>query len=497
MASGGCCPPRARSAADAVLVASGTSCRQQIADFTGVRALHAAELVQNLLDLHEPRPVISVLALALAVLISCFSRLNVGVLSVAHGVDRRRVHRRRAGVNAVMAGFPSQLFLTLAGVTLLFAMAQSNGTLSQLTHHAVRVCRGNAGTIPIMFFVLGAAISSMGPGNIATAALLTPIAMATASRAGIPLFLMAIMVGNGANAGAPVAVRAHRHHRQQHHGEESDAGPRGAGVTSTTSPRTRVMAFGGYALFGGLKLFAADREDRRTSIPEAEQRRSPRGSGSRSASSARCSSACSRFGAHVGLAAFVAAVLLVAAGAADDGEAIKLMPWRVIVMVCGVTVLIALVERFQGLDLMVSLVARLSTTDTVTGVVALLTGLVSVYSSTSGVVLPAFLPLVPGPGRAAAGRERGGHCDVDEHRRAPRGRVAALDHWRAVHRQRRRRRHAQVVQSAAGVGTVDGGRRRGALLCAVLARLSFPVVRRIEAGLSRRCTMVALCSTMV
>jgi FAD/FMN-containing dehydrogenase/Fe-S oxidoreductase len=34
---------------NAVLVASGTSCRQQIADLTGVRALHAAELVQNLL----------------------------------------------------------------------------------------------------------------------------------------------------------------------------------------------------------------------------------------------------------------------------------------------------------------------------------------------------------------------------------------------------------------------------------------------------------------
>ena len=34
---------------DGVVVASGTSCRQQIADFGGVRALHAAELVQNLL----------------------------------------------------------------------------------------------------------------------------------------------------------------------------------------------------------------------------------------------------------------------------------------------------------------------------------------------------------------------------------------------------------------------------------------------------------------
>jgi hypothetical protein len=44
----------------------------------------------------------------------------------------------------------------------------------------------------------------------------------------------------------------------------------------------------------------------------------------------------------------------------------------------------------------------------VTGVVAFLTGVVSVYSSTSGVVLPAFLPIVPGlaaqmPGASALG----------------------------------------------------------------------------------------------
>ena len=42
--------PAARALATGdVLVASGTSCRQQIADFTGIRAFHAAELVQNLL----------------------------------------------------------------------------------------------------------------------------------------------------------------------------------------------------------------------------------------------------------------------------------------------------------------------------------------------------------------------------------------------------------------------------------------------------------------
>jgi Fe-S oxidoreductase len=40
--------PAARALPDgAVLVASGTSCRHQVADFTGVRALHAAELIRS------------------------------------------------------------------------------------------------------------------------------------------------------------------------------------------------------------------------------------------------------------------------------------------------------------------------------------------------------------------------------------------------------------------------------------------------------------------
>ena len=60
------------------------------------------------------------------------------------------------------------------------------------------------------------------------------------------------------------------------------------------------------------------------------------------------------------------------------------------------TVLIALLEKTGGLDLFTDLLARTSTAESVTGMVAFITGLISVYSSTSGVVLPAFLPTVPG-----------------------------------------------------------------------------------------------------
>jgi di/tricarboxylate transporter len=121
---------------------------------------------------------------------------------------------------------------------------------------------------------------------------------------------------------------------------------------------------------------------------------------------------------NVGMGAFLASVVLVLAGAGNDKEAIRRMPWGVIVMVCGVTVLIALLEKAQGIDLLVSWLTRFATRDTVTAVVAFLTGIISVYSSTSGVVLPAFLPMIPGlaqqlggadPVAIAASMNVGGH----------------------------------------------------------------------------------------
>jgi di/tricarboxylate transporter len=90
------------------------------------------------------------------------------------------------------------------------------------------------------------------------------------------------------------------------------------------------------------------------------------------------------------------AIVLTLLRQADEQAAIKAVPWGVIVMVCGVTVLAALLEKTGGIDRFTTLVAQISNTQSVTGVVALLTGLVSIYSSTSGVVLPAFLPIVPG-----------------------------------------------------------------------------------------------------
>jgi di/tricarboxylate transporter len=348
--------------------------------------------------------VISVAALAVAIIVSCVTTLNVGVLAVALAWIIG-VYIGGMPVNTVMGGFPTTLFLTLTGMTLLFTLAQCNGTLDRLAHHAVRSCRGNRGAIPVMFFLLAAGLASMGPGNIATAAIVAPMAMATATRVGIPLFLMAIMVGNGANAGslspfAPTGIIVN--------GLMIRNGLPGYELQTYlyNAAAHAAVAFGGYFLFGGLKLFAQKETAAAVadSPPRAAEAFELRHWITLAVIAALILSVLF-FEVNVGMGAFLGAVVLVLSGAADDGEAIKRMPWRVIVMVCGVTVLIALLEKAQGIDLLVSLVARFATAETVTAVVAFLTGIISVYSSTSGVVLPAFLPMVPGLAQQLGGAD--------------------------------------------------------------------------------------------
>ena len=130
-------PAARRLERDAVLVASGVSCRHQVADFAGPCAASGGAPRRTGTGDRMNLAVLSVGALALAIIVSCVTTLNVGVLAIALAWIVG-VYVGGMPVDTVMAGFPTQLFLTLTGVTLLFTLAQCNGTLDRLAHHAVR-----------------------------------------------------------------------------------------------------------------------------------------------------------------------------------------------------------------------------------------------------------------------------------------------------------------------------------------------------------------------
>ena len=101
------------------------------------------------------------------------------------------------------------------------------------------------------------------------------------------------------------------------------------------------------------------------------------------------------FSLDVGMVAIIIAAALILLRTVDEGQAIKRMPWGVILMVTGVTVLVAMLKETRGMELITTGIATISTPATIEAVVAFGAGFISVYSSTSGVVLPAFLPMVP------------------------------------------------------------------------------------------------------
>jgi di/tricarboxylate transporter len=348
---------------------------------------------------------LSLAALIVALVASCVSPLNIGVLSIvlAWGVGSFFGGMR---VEQVLAGFPVSLFLTLAGVTLLFAQAQGNGTLDRIAQRAVRLCRGVPGVIPMMFFVLSAALSSSGPGNIAATALMAPLGMAAAGRYGIPPFLMAIMIATGASAGsvspvAPTGVIVN--------GLIAKMGLPDARWTiySNNFLAHAAVAIAGYLLLGGWKLL---RDGALTRDQLANRNIDGQSAGLEIGQSSMALAwqhwltiaviallivGAVGFNVNVGLAAFAGALVLTLTRAASEGAAFKAMPWNVIVMVTGVTVLVALLEKTGGMDLFTTFLGRLATPETVTPVTAFFTGLVSIYSSTTGVVLPALLPVAP------------------------------------------------------------------------------------------------------
>ena len=333
--------------------------------------------------------VLSLVALLVAIGLSLTSRINVGVVAI---VFAWLIGIYAAGwdVNQVTAGFPSSLFLTLAGVTLLFAIAETNGTLERLANRAIGLARGNTRLIPLILFVVAFALSSVGPGAITTVALLIPLGMALSTRAGVPRFLTALMVANGANAGNLSPLSAVGIVADSKMTEAGIGGHEGK-VWLASLAAHAIAAGAAYLLLGRTRTDPAAATETPSQPIVALDRRH----WLTIAVMAAWIVTVIVLKVNVGMAAFAAAALLIIAAVGDESLAIRRVPWGVIVMVTGVTLLIAVLEKTGGMDLFAGLLARLASPATVNGVIAFVTGLISSWSSTSGVVLPAFLPTVP------------------------------------------------------------------------------------------------------
>jgi len=339
--------------------------------------------------------VLALLALVAIIAISAIrTDLNTGVLAVglAYIVG---VYFAGLSVSVVSTYLPEQLVLTLVGITLMFGMAQQNGTLDRLAGYAVRIANGHPALLPFVFFLITFIFSAIGPGNIAAVALIAPIGMAVAVNSGVSPLVMAIMICTGANAGAfsPVALTG-----------IVNIGLMGRiGINDPTTTlhifllvaaMQSVSALAAYFIFKGFYVYQNVVKGSEVPHPQVEP-----------FNMQQVITLVAILALVVGVVVFNVAVVVGAFALAgllalfkigDVEVGLQHLPWGVISLVAGISVLVGLLETTGSLDLATQMLASYSSSGTVNAMLAFITGLISIYSSSSGVVMPTFIPLLPG-----------------------------------------------------------------------------------------------------
>lgn len=347
--------------------------------------------------------IISLITLIVVLVISTISSYNVGLLAIAFAFIVSLIGD--IPVKTLFGGFPTSMFIMLVGITYLFGIAQVNGTIEIISKVCMKFVSGKKGLIPVVLFVLAAVVSAAGAGAIATTAMLAPPSMALASRQKINPLLVGVLVAYGAISTGLIPFSATG---VILNGILDKVGLSSAAWTifrNSLIESTLVAAIA-YVVFGGLKLwkkedlgeaanidmnelidtkFVMKRENILTfialgllvvlAIVKADS---------------------------VGLSALMLGVVLICLKCADEQKVIKSMPWNVIMMVSGVSLLVSLMSATGGMKMFEDIVANVSSPKTVLFITTFFPALFSAYASTL-VTYTAFIPIMPGVAQAVGG----------------------------------------------------------------------------------------------
>lgn len=331
--------------------------------------------------------ILSILALIVAIAIGFFRNVNTGLLGISFAFFIG-IFFAGMSANDIMKGFPLQLYLRLVGVSLLFFMAKTNGTMDLIAAFIERVSRGKNRLIPIFFFFANSILTALGPGPLPANSIMIPLGMAVARREKISDLLMGTMVASGALFGTLFPLSST--------GIVAITLSEGVGVTRyfpifcglTIAAFIEGIIL--YAVLGGWKLKNHEVESRGEKIEITKEQKIT-----------VLVIALFVIGVLVMkyelyLMAFLASTVLAALGLVKQNEAIKSVPWGTFLMIAGVNMLITVIEFVGGIAMIADTLSSVMTPVTASPIMAVIGGLMSTVSSAVGVVMPTMIPTTAG-----------------------------------------------------------------------------------------------------
>ena len=334
--------------------------------------------------MQEYLPIISLVVLAVVVAIGFIKKINLGFFSLGAAFVLGTIGGMKA--SQITAGFSSSMFVTLVGVTFMFGMASQNGTLELFSKKVVALVGKHTVLIPILMFVLSAFISAIGPGHIAAGILMTTFAMYLAFEMNINPMATSLYAKLGANAGCASTLSLTGILAAQ---LSNPMGYSGFGLHLFLSTLLSGFVFTlvVYILYKGYAV-KADNPMKWSEIPKFN--RDQRITIIVIIIVVIC---CIGFKLDTGLFAFLAASVLILLGCADEKKAIKGIPWGTLIFICGVGALVNVINKLGGIKLVSDYLSSLMSENSAVAIMSATSGILSWVSSTTGVVMPALLPI--------------------------------------------------------------------------------------------------------
>lgn len=329
---------------------------------------------------------LSLLFLLLAIFLGFVRKMNTGLLCIAFAL----VLGRMSGVSdaVIMKGFNSSLFIMLLGVTYLFSMAQINGSLDLLAQKVIALAGRRVYLIPIIIYVFSIVLAALGPGSVPTMAIMMVFSMSLAAEMKISPVLLSTLTVLGSCAGglSPLAatgiIGANLCAEFGLTGIENDFLLNG--VFSFT-----VYAVIVYVWLGGYKLRAAEDVGEKV-IPSFNRKQLLTIAGI-----VAMVFMVMLLHINVGLVSFAVAAVLSFLRVSEEAKAIRHIPWNTLLLINGVGVLMQLIIDLGGINILSAALVSIMSAKSAAAVMGLTSGIMSWFSSSSGVVMPTLLPTVP------------------------------------------------------------------------------------------------------
>ena len=299
----------------------------------------------------------------------------------------------------ILAEFPASIVLTIIGVTYFFSMAQRNGTIDVIVQNCVRLVRGKTMLLPWVFFLIAAALTSLGTFSPAAVALLAPAAIGFAYESRIHPVLMGAFIINGAHAGgfSPLSVAG----VLVHDVALKNGFPISQGALFTASFALNlilsVLTIAVFALLGRLR----DGENGQHVGLDATRTGRPRGQQILTLMLIAMILVCT-LGFHmpIGFVALSAGLLLALVNIKDHQTFIGGISWSTVLLVAGMITYVSLLQHVGVIDTLAKQALALGAPLLVALVLCYVIGVGSAFASSTA-LLTAFIPLA-GPLLAAS-----------------------------------------------------------------------------------------------